>query len=328
MAENTYVAEETNIYSLRGHANNLADRTSFSLLFPSACAAATVSAESAASFNVGAYFREYSDGPTWWTQKQYESATVWRGTLTFVPDVTATSGFLKIHALETFDTPTANVVYVYGMTEETLAATGDCFAGYDTAVPMGSFVFPGAAGEITIPLTDAGIAYINSHTGENCHIMLVLSGTFSDSTSYSLGGMEVYSTFASPEHATESYRPQLVLYSEDSGAGAVPPSWGEITAATPSHRHRAGSTVVYRCYSAKDGAAESPTSGAVTITDSTGTVQVAAGVMTHTATGILDYPYKIDADAATGTWHVKATLTYGVGDTARYVIERQQFEVV
>lgn len=327
MAEHIYVGEETNIYSLRGVATGLAESTSYMTLFPSACAAATVSAESAASFNVGAYLHTYTTGP-WYAQETYRQVAVWRGTLTFIPDVTATSGHLKLYVTAAGDTPTTNIVYVYGFTEAALAATGDCYAGYDTAVPMGSFAMPSSASEITVPLTDAGIAYINSHTDENCVIMLVLAGTFSDSTSTSLGGGEVFSTFASPEHATESYRPQLVLYSEDADTGAVPPSWGEITAATPSHRHRAGSTVVYRCYSAKDGAAESPTSGAVTITDPTGTEQVTAGAMTHTATGILDYPYRIDADAAKGTWNIKATLTYGVGDTARYVIERQQFEVI
>jgi hypothetical protein len=132
------------------------------------------------------------------------------------------------------------------------------------------------------------IAYINSHTDENCVSSARLGGT---------------SPIPHRIHSVAwRYIPPLPRRNTHR---IIPPAAGTVLGGRRYRRcpalvggvspqRRALSPpprrlhVVYRCYSAKDGAAESPTSGAVTITDPTGTEQVTAGAMTHTATGVLD----------------------------------------
>jgi len=314
MTTTTYTPDSNDNYCLYGHATSTAD---------AATAWATArgtyySRNSSTTFSVGRYI-SFDD-------TRY-GARCYRGFIAFTPTAEAASGTIRLYCTSGGPYGGPIAVAVLGFTEAALTNDTDSFNGYDTATYCGAFYTPDEAGYVYITLTQDGIDYINANIGGTVVLALVQEGCYSDSAAPALTNRSYTTTYGSPENATEDYRPLITLISTDTPS-SQPPTWGEDVAGTPSHRHKAGSSVVYRCYSGLEGEALNPTSGAVTITDADGTEQVTDGAMTNTATGIMDYSYRIPAAAVKGTWTVDAILTYTSGADSFYVIKRHHFEVI
>ncbi len=78
-----------------------------------------------------------------------------------------------------------------------------------------------------------------------------------------------------------------------------------------------------------DGNYASPANGVtITLTDPDGTDQVDAQAMTESDTGKYVYYYNIASDDTLGWWKAAITTQDGTGASAKYVIEKEGFELV